>query len=60
VTDQGRVIWHTEEIVTRPQARASQDEWQIYYATVDNLRAEAKAWLAENYPDYNDPLAYWD
>ncbi len=30
------------------------------YADEDALREQAKAWLNEKYPNWQDPLAYWD
>lgn len=30
------------------------------YQSQSSLFTEAKAWLNENYPDWKDPMAYWD
>lgn len=31
-----------------------------FWAAEDKARREAKAWMEEHYPDYNNPAAYWD
>jgi hypothetical protein len=50
VTDQGRVIWRTARKTKRDSS----------LKLVDEIEAEAKAWLEQRYPDWRNPLAYWD
>lgn len=52
VTDQGEVIWQSE-------SESPSDEVPIYEAG-ERYLPEAEAWLEEHYPDWRDPLAYWD
>ena len=49
VLDQDKVIWQTEDT-------ASYDDWK----KKDELQARAYDWLVAHYPDWQNPLAYWD
>lgn len=49
VTDRGETIWTSERTAAR-------DDWTLH----DNLDKEAEDWLAERYPDWKNPMAYWD
>ena len=49
VTDCGEVIWRTDPILL-----SGVD------SSMSLLESEAKKWLEEHYPDWEDPLAYWD
>lgn len=41
---------------TEPVSAATQRErWRV----ADTLRDQARAWIAEHYPDHEDPFAYW-
>jgi hypothetical protein len=53
VTDCGKVIFKTEDLdpETFPGKRYEMD---------DALYFPCKKWLEEHYPDWEDPLAYWD
>jgi hypothetical protein len=33
---------------------------QNYFKSIDVIEAEAHAWADEHYPDWRDPLAYWE
>lgn len=57
VTDDDKVLWSSEQIEPRPQ-----DNYQVlkWYERRDALNELGKAWIAEHYPDYANPLAYWD
>jgi hypothetical protein len=48
VKDCGSMIWKTEAI----KAPTFEQE--------DDLTEEARVWLTERYPDYENPFAYWD
>lgn len=52
VLDQDEVIWQSE-------SESPSDEVPTYEAG-DRYLPDAKAWLGERYPDWRDPLAYWD
>lgn len=52
VRDQGAVIWQTEP----SSATEEVPKWEL----TRRLRLYADEWLAEHYPDWKDPLAYWD
>lgn len=60
VTDQEQVIWRTERELARPASDWDREQVLAFYRGKEGLVAEAKEWLEGNYPDYNDPLAYWD
>jgi hypothetical protein len=36
------------------------DKYDQNEATEKSLRQQCRDWLAENYPDFENPLAYWD
>lgn len=48
VTDCGKIIYQTQSVGCKD------------YPAQDLVQAEAKAWLIATYPDYKNPLAYWD
>lgn len=53
-----------EEVLARKAARAAYRagtvSYEDYMATAEVAQRRAIAWLAEHYPDYADPRAYWD
>ncbi len=49
VTDGDNVIWESE-------LRAAYDDWKMQ----DELEKQAEAWLVERYPDWKNPMAYWN
>ena len=51
VTDCDTVIWTSE-----PVSPSAQLEW---FRIDDVLRPMGKAWLDKNYPDWENPIAYW-
>lgn len=58
VTDCGKVVWASQEKLG-PEP-GGKEAWQAWYAAQDNLHDLGKAWLQENYPDWESPLAHWD
>lgn len=59
VQDCGADIWVSEEKLARPADRHDREAAMAYYDAQERLRKAAAAWLAERYPDCDDPLAYW-
>lgn len=59
VKDCGQPIWHTEQIEAKPSGD-NREELMAWYARKDKLDNQAAAYLDENYPDWRNPLAYWD
>lgn len=57
VTDCGKVVFQTNPTGAMPEAHDKRSEW---YADQDAKRAEATAWLDNNYPDWKNAAAYWD
>jgi len=51
VYDQGQAIWTSDPATPTEEAPV----WEL----TRRLRLYAKEWLAEHYPDWEDPLAYW-
>jgi hypothetical protein len=49
------IVWDGPDLIFRgtTYSEASGEEY-------DRARSEAKAWLVDRYPDYEDPFAYWD
>lgn len=61
VTDAGVDIHVTAPTEPEPAFdRENREPWDKWSAAQDARRAEAKAWLDEHYPDFQNPLAYWD
>lgn len=52
VTDGGEAIWQSEEVKPSPEI-----EWFRLDTVLNPL---GLAWISEHYPDWQDPLAYWD
>ena len=52
VMDCDKVIWQSE-----PMTPSDDIEW---FNLNDHLRPQGKAWLDEHYPNWQDPLAYWE
>lgn len=64
VADCGGLVWQSQRIEPEPEY-SLQDEtklaaWKDWTAKKDALQQEGIAWLDQNYPDWEDPLAYWD
>lgn len=38
----------------------NEEDFEKSYEAIDKADAEAKAWLNENWPNWEDPSAYWD
>jgi hypothetical protein len=49
VKDQDKIIWRSEKTAKRNE-----------YKYHDALSKSAEDWLKEHYPDYKNPLAYWE
>lgn len=66
VKDRGQVIWRTEAELPSIDAffhagiERTDQERKDYFQKDDALKAEAKAKIAEMFPDWQNPLAYWD
>ena len=54
------VIWCTAQALERPDDSAPREEHLAFYDAKDALVASAKDWLNDQFPDWEDPLAYWD
>jgi hypothetical protein len=59
-------IWESERLVPEPEYESSKhgdDQRKVWLAWQDQkdaLADQCREWLNENYPDWEDPLAYWD
>ena len=71
VEEQAVVITYVQSGVNYPQqavllkagvfkATPADDGWEAQSAASEQVNAAAKAWLAENYPEWEDKGAYWD
>jgi hypothetical protein len=56
----GTVLFTTDKIARPAQSNDSHEAYAIWREGVDAIEAEAKAWLAERFPDHENPAAYWD
>lgn len=60
VNDMGTVVYQTEPIGPEPGHGATRDEYIAWSDARESLTKKCIGWLDENYPDWNNPLAYWD
>lgn len=59
VLDGGQIVWESEKTPPKPE-NATNEEMIAWYDFEEGLKNQAVAWLNENYPDWENPLAYWD
>jgi hypothetical protein len=60
VVDQGKIIWQSEEKLPPPPDR---DDKQAFYEWREKDKAieqSGRTWLNQHFPDWENPLAYWD
>lgn len=55
VLDGETIIWSTPEKLKEPKKPGGD-----YWDAKDALGKQARTWLKEHYPDWQNPLAYWD
>lgn len=66
VKDQGVVIWRSEtpipstDVYFHAGVNRTDDERKKYFQALNALQEMAKAKIAEMFPDWQNPLAYWD
>jgi hypothetical protein len=64
VCDCGKVIWQTpHKLEPEPEYHDDKENREaliVWGGKRDELRKAATAWLDKNYPNWKDPLAYWD
>lgn len=53
------MLWRSELSFPKP-GYEDRDAYLFWSNQVDSLEAQARQWLDENYPDWGNPLAYWD
>jgi hypothetical protein len=61
----GTILWTSEELEPMPPhpSRGDEDARQTFldwYNRKGDLRKLGESWLGEHYPDWRDPLAYWE
>ena len=60
VTDGGEVIWKSEMLEPEPEYdKDDRGTWLKWSDDKDALGKKGAAWLDENFPQWNDPVAYW-
>ncbi len=60
VVDAGqRVVYRTATAYRPDYNLLLREETQVMVDVVEALQADAVRWLVENYPDHDDPTAYW-
>jgi len=65
VKDCEQIAWESEQrLEPEPQYQHSDEEGRLvkldWYDDKDALSKLGEAWLEEHYPDWRNPLAYWD
>jgi len=60
VTDCGEIVFQTEPTTPEPKySEAEHPAWMAWQATKDQKSNEAKEWLTQKYPNWQDVSAYW-
>ena len=59
VMDQEKIIWHTDPL-ERPAPDADRETMLAFYDAQDALTVKTTTWIDEQFPNWRDPLAYWD
>jgi len=57
VTDCDNVIWKSEHMGGEPDSKEEMLDW---IKAKDKFGETGKQWLTDNYPDFENPAAYWD
>lgn len=65
VTDCGEIVWTSDRRVEpKPEYNLKDEEkrsaWRDWSDRKEALNELGRDWLASHYPDWQDPLAYWD
>lgn len=60
VNDGKQEIWQSPELGPEPDSNKDRPAWLKWYQDKEALGDQARQWLATNYPDWENPLAYWD
>lgn len=55
-----KTLFSSPQMPPHPGLNASREEIAAYYEMEEESRSVCLAWLTERYPDFNNPLAYWD
>ena len=59
VDHDGTVLWRTKEDTGPQPDKEDRDALMAWYDKGDKLSEQARQWLFEHYPDWENPLAYW-
>lgn len=59
ILDGEQIIYRHPQVVTQP-AYDQKDEYRKYLDTKDVMENELRTELIKRYPEYENPLAYWD
>jgi hypothetical protein len=61
VTDCDKVIWTADKrLGSEPDYGDSKAAWKEWYNSKCELGKLGRNWLDDNFPDWQNPLAYWD
>ena len=60
VEDCGETVWTSESVAPAPGSGSTREEWRAFDERKERILNQARNWLRCHYPDWKDPLAYWD
>lgn len=61
VKDCGEIVFQTEPTTPEPKySDAERPAWKAWQETKEHKSNEAKEWLTQRYPNWQDVAAYWD
>lgn len=53
-------VFDCDAVVFETEIEQGEHGSKEFWNTCDQHEAKAEKWLKDNYPDYNNPMAYWD
>ena len=62
VKDGETILWESPQLSPKPHWDAPEDvpEYDIWNFQRDTIVEQGRQWLEDRYPDYKNPLAYWE
>jgi len=60
VLDSDKVVWESEVKLPPKPSYSNKEEWESWRESKIDLEKAGKDYLENNYPDYENPLAYWE
>jgi hypothetical protein len=59
VKDCGKIVWKSKPVAPSPEAGSTREDWDAFDERKKRILDEARSWLGEHYPNWEDPLEHW-